>query len=143
MSPPNYTPNIPLDPTLTSSMALPTPPASSPNGAPPIDPAVVAAVQRFGDTTALAVQVVSLSAEVEEMKRKLYGKKYKKKADYILGGVARVLNDNQRKVRVELQVCFFYVSYTIIILKAFKSDIHKSRDGKTHRYRAQNLVAQS
>ena len=107
MSPPNYTPNIPLDPTLTSSMALPTPPASSPNGAPSIDPAVVAAVQRFGDTTALAVQVVSLSAEVEEMKRKLYGKKYKKKADYILGGVAKVLNDNQRKVRVELQVCFF------------------------------------
>ena len=107
--------NIPLDPALTAPIPPPTPPPSSPNDASLLDPAVAEAVERFKDSTALAVQVVSLTAEVVTLKRKIEGgevkekKKTKKKAEDILGGEAGRLSPEQRVVRAELQVFFFYL----------------------------------
>ena len=67
--------NIPLDPALTAPIPPPTPPPSSPNDASLLDPAV----ERFKDSTALAVQVVSLTAEVVTLKRKIEGSEVKEK----------------------------------------------------------------
>ena len=71
--------NIPLDPALTAPIPPPTPPPSSPNDVSLLDPAVAEAVERFKDSTALAVQVVSLTAEVVTLKRRIEGGEVKEK----------------------------------------------------------------
>ena len=129
--------NIPLDPALTAPIPPPTPPPSSPNDASLLDPAVAEAVERFKDSTALAVQVVSLTAEVVTLKRRIEGgevkekKKTKKKAEYILGGEAGRLSPEQRVVRAELQV-FFFTCCMLKILTTINQGARKSRDGETH-----------